>query len=146
MQKFLFIVFLLLLPSCREQNKLEKDPDPVFSNREALLNPTRNLLTIIHLKEGDKISSPLLLEGRARGYWFFEADAPVVLLDENYRIIAQTHITAIGDWMTEDWVEFQGKLNFPDPQTKTGFIIFHKANPSGLEEHSNSDTIRVAFE
>ncbi len=145
MKKLFLIFFLLLLTSCREQKKSNTDPDPVITTREAPVNPTKNLLTITHPKEGDQISTPLRLEGRARGYWFFEADAPVVLLDENYRILAQTYITAIGDWMTEDWVDFRGELSFPHPQTKTGFLIFHKANPSGLKENITSDTIRVIF-
>ncbi|QED36791.1 hypothetical protein FK178_03285 [Antarcticibacterium arcticum] len=145
MQKLIWLVFLLLLTSCGEQKKSNKDPDPVVPKRETPVNPTKDLLSITNPRDGEQISSPLPLEGRARGYWFFEADAPVTLVDEYYSVLSQTYITAVGDWMTEDWVEFRGELSFPEPPTKTGYIIFYKANPSGLKEHSNSDTIRVVF-
>ena len=146
MQKVIWLVFLLFLTSCGDQKKSEKASDPAVSKREATANPTKDLLSITKPLEGDQIFSHLRLEGRARGYWFFEADAPVTLVDEYYSVISQTYITAVGDWMTEDWVEFRGELSFPEPPTKTGYIIFHKANPSGLKEHDNSDTIRIVFE
>lgn len=52
------------------------------------------LIQINTPKEGAVIESPLQLSGKAKGYWFFEADAPVKLLDENGNLLAKTYIKA----------------------------------------------------
>jgi hypothetical protein len=62
-----------------------------------------------------RINSPLQITGQARGQWFFEADAPVVLTDWDGRIIAEGYIQAEGDWMTEEFVPFSGTLEFSPP-------------------------------
>jgi len=54
--------------------------------------------------------------------------------------------TAQDDWMTEDFVEFESNLSFDEPGTETGTLILEKANPSGLEEHSDELLIPVRFE
>lgn len=91
------------------------------------------------------ITSPLEITGVARGYWFFEAEAMAELLDGNLQKISETNTTAIGEWMTEDWVPFSGIMTFEKPATKNGFLVLHKANASGLKEHEMSDTIPVKF-
>ncbi|MBP6908295.1 MAG: hypothetical protein KBB75_00530, partial [Candidatus Pacebacteria bacterium] len=53
--------------------------------------------------EGSVISNPLRVSGQARGSWFFEASAPIEVLDENGVSIGQKYITAEGDWMTTDF-------------------------------------------
>lgn len=91
------------------------------------------------------ISSPQKLEGQARGYWYFEGNAQVELLDGNKNTLTETYIEATDHWMTEDWVPFKGNIKFPEPATEDGYVIFHRANPSGLEENAMSDTIKVRF-
>jgi len=36
-------------------------------------------------------------------------------------------------------------MTFEKPNTENGFLVLHKANASGLEEHAMSDTIKVQF-
>ena len=96
-------------------------------------------------KEGAVIESPLQLSGKAKGYWFFEADAPVKLLDENEELIAETYIQATDDWMTKDWVNFEGNLQFEITSQESGFLVFERANPSGLEENENQYKFPVRF-
>lgn len=98
------------------------------------------------------IKSPLQLSGQAVGNWYFEASAPVVLVDWDGRIIAESHITANGDWMTTDFVPFSGELNFESPYKegdadfmKNGSIIFMKDNPSGLPENDDALEFRIKF-
>ena len=102
------------------------------------------------------ITSPLVIRGEARGYWFFEADFPVVLTDWDGRIIAQGIASAVLDpndpestWMTEDFVPFEAKLTFrveKDVYSKKGTLILQKNNPSGLSEHDDALEIPVVFE
>ncbi|MHB1316348.1 MAG: Gmad2 immunoglobulin-like domain-containing protein [Minisyncoccota bacterium] len=94
---------------------------------------------------GSKVSNPLTVSGRARGYWYFEASFPVELLDGNGNQILITPAQAQGDWMTEDYVPFSVVLNFPTPATATGTLILHKDNPSGLPENEDSVSIPVTF-
>lgn len=93
----------------------------------------------------EKIGSPLLIKGKARGNWFFEADAPVKLLDDQYHILASGYISAQGEWMTTDFVPFEGRLEFTVPAGERGYLVLEKANPSAKPEHSRSLYIPVKF-
>ncbi|MGM0366103.1 MAG: Gmad2 immunoglobulin-like domain-containing protein [Actinomycetota bacterium] len=91
------------------------------------------------------ITSPLIIEGEARGFWFFEADFPIKLLDDSGEIIAGHYATALGDWMTEDFVPFESELEFEKPQSKTGYLVLERDNPSGLDEHDEELIIPIHF-
>ncbi len=106
----------------------------------------KDLIQITQPLSGQNINSPLKIEGVARGYWFFEANFRIELTDENYQQITETYATATGEWMTEDWVPFTSTLTFSKPKFKYGYLIFHKANPSGLVEHEMSDTLEIRFQ
>lgn len=92
-----------------------------------------------------KITSPLLISGEARGYWFFEASFPAKLLDEDGSQLAVMPVQAQGEWMTENFVPFRAKLIFPKPKGKQGILILQKDNPSGLPEHDDELRIPVRF-
>lgn len=96
------------------------------------------------------ISSPLIIKGEARGYWFFEGDFPVVLTDWDGLIIAQGIATANPpageDWMTEDFVPFEATLEFEYPTYKNnGSLILRKDNPSDLPENDDALEIPILF-
>jgi hypothetical protein len=94
---------------------------------------------------GELVESPMQVKGKARGSWFFEASMPVVLQDESGNAIAQGYVTAQGDWMTEDYVNFSGELTFTAPQTQYGVLVVAKDNPSGLQENDASYAVPVRF-
>ncbi len=94
---------------------------------------------------GASISSPLKIEGVAKGMWFFEASFPLALLDGNGKIIAQSHAEAQGDWMTDNYVPFSGTLEFTKPAMGKGTLVLKKDNPSGLPEHDDSREIPMSF-
>jgi len=100
-----------------------------------------DLIQVYNLQANDKISSPLIVEGKARGYWFFEGDFPVKLFDGNANLLATAIAHSDGDWMTEDFVEFKAELEFPLSDTEKGFLVLEKDNPSGLPE--NADELRI---
>jgi hypothetical protein len=93
------------------------------------------------------ISSPLSIEGEARGFWFFEASFPIELVDENGATIAFHYIMTAADWMNEDFVPFSGQLEFDAAHLTgaKGTLILHKDNPSGLPQHNSSLRIPVRF-
>ncbi|WP_029037993.1 Gmad2 immunoglobulin-like domain-containing protein [Salinimicrobium xinjiangense] len=103
-----------------------------------------DLVRVEQPRENAVVSSPLEIKGEAKGYWFFEASAPVELLDENGNRIAEKYITATNDWMTEDWVPFEGHLEF-ETKEKRGYLKFNRANASGKPEHDRTFRIPVVF-
>lgn len=91
------------------------------------------------------ITSPVTVEGEARGNWYFEASFPVRILDGFGRELAVQPMQAEGEWMTTEFVPFKGTIAFNTPTTATGTIIFHKDNPSGLPQNDRELRIPVRF-
>jgi len=81
------------------------------------------------------INSPLIVEGEARGNWFFEASFPIELVDNQGKILGQSFVQAQSDWMTENFVPFKGELNYQVTATTTGKLILRNDNPSGLAQN-----------
>jgi hypothetical protein len=114
---------------------LVKDVLPI-DDKIILTSPTANSL----------IKSPLHLEGRARGNWYFEASFPVKLYDANGKLLASSAAQAKSNWMTTDFVFFSADLTFQSPTTSTGTLVLEKDNPSGLPENAEERRIPVNFE
>lgn len=91
------------------------------------------------------VASPLVVTGRARGTWYFEASFPVKLFDANNVELATGVAQAQGDWMTENFVPFTVTLVYPTPATATGTLVLYKDNPSGLPENDASVSVPVTF-
>ncbi len=107
------------------------------------------IIVIEYPQSGDKISSPLIVTGEAVGTWFFEGDFPVIVTDWDGMIIGEGYATAKGDWMTEDFVEFEGTIEFTRSERSmvrdNGAVIFQKDNPSGLPEYDDAREIPIYF-
>ncbi len=114
-------------------------------NCEFALCPHEDLIRVFSPQANEKISSPLLIKGEARGFWFFEATFPVKLLDDKGNTIAQDYAQAKGDWMTEDFVPFEAELVFEAPTTQKGWLVLEKDNPSDLSENDDELRIPVIF-
>jgi hypothetical protein len=106
---------------------------------------TAPLINVSLPKENSVITSPVSVEGTARGNWFFEASAPVYVTDANGKKLGQSHIQATGEWMTTDFVPFKGSVTFTAPTTTTGFIVFENDNPSGDPERQLTFKVPVKF-
>ena len=102
-------------------------------------------ILVISPKTNEKIESPIKIEGEARGSWFFEAQFNAVLLDDDENKLGEAILTAKSDWMTEDYVSFEGELSFIQPLTSLGTLKFLNANPSGLTENQKIFEISVKF-
>jgi hypothetical protein len=91
-----------------------------------------NLVSVTSPLKNQTISSPLTVNGSARGTFYFEASFPVTLKDSSGNIIAQTYAQALDDWMTENYVPFQSTVTFPaQPKGSKGTLILKNDNPSG---------------
>lgn len=108
-------------------------------------NPQTDPIQLNNLQSGQTISSPLELTGQALGTWFFEAVMPVRLEDATGQVLIQSYVEATEDWMTENYINFAGSLEFQAPSAGMGSLIFEKANPSGLPEYEGEYIIPVQF-
>ncbi|KKW35209.1 MAG: hypothetical protein UY82_C0046G0011 [Candidatus Uhrbacteria bacterium GW2011_GWC2_53_7] len=142
----LLIAFVFFIFSRSDEPEIE----PFIS----YTNASEDLIMVTSPALNEKISSPLAISGKARGPWYFEATAPVLLVDWDGRIIAESYITAQDNpsteletgWMTEDFVPFTGTLEFPVPSLyPRGALIFRNSNPSGLPENDRAVDIPIRF-
>lgn len=134
--------------SCQQAGGTVKDGDPVtcsYNGQNFSEQVSQPEVVLDSPKYGDLIKSPLGITGKARGTWFFEANLPVVLKDENGKVLAQQGLQAIGDWMTTNYVPFAGTLPFDPGTAQYGVLIISKDNPSGNPDFDASYAVPVRF-
>jgi hypothetical protein len=102
-------------------------------------------IVVYYPKPNAVVTSPLMVRGKAKGTWYFEGEFPLTL----YYGVGDSFVTvnafALGDWMTEDYVDFEVILNFPVPQDNDGLLDLRKNNPSDLAEQNENLLIPVRF-
>ncbi len=106
---------------------------------------TSDMIRVSAPVAGAAIESPVSVSGEARGNWYFEASFAAEVLDENGKSLGVSPIQAQGDWMTTEFVPFEGSIVFSKPTTATGLIRFHKDNPSGDPMRDASIDVPVTF-
>lgn len=119
---------------------IPEEVQPGISNR-----PIEDLIVVTSPVPYQEITSPLIIEGKARGFWFFEGDFPVMLSDSRGEIIARGQANAKSNWMTNDFVQFSTALKFTPDYEKSGVVIIRNNNPSDLAENNRELKIPVAF-
>lgn len=123
----------------------------ILKSFQFTVQTTGGMIRIEYPKPGDVIKSPLVVRGEARGNWYFEADFPITLTNWDGKIIADSYATAQGEWMTTEFVPFEGKIEFKNPSskqdfTKNGYLIFHNNNASGEAHLNRAIEIPIRFE
>jgi len=89
-------------------------------------------IVVNNIKDNQKVSNPIKIEGKARGGWYFEATFPIQLVDAEGNIIAYTTARAQSDWATTSFVDFVAELNYIKPTSTTrALIVLNNDNPSG---------------
>lgn len=119
-----------------------------FEGNEGFINDRLfNLVRAQNIQPDQQVSSPLVVQGEARGFWFFEASFPIRLLDELGRVLATGFGQANGDWMTNNFVPFtSSQLMFStSTDADEGFLFLEKDNPSGLPQFDDQLIVPVKF-
>lgn len=75
------------------------------------------------------VSGDFTVKGSVPGFWYFEAIAQFKILDASYNEIAIGTVPALSDWMTEQRVPFEVKLN-------TGNFIYKGAATIVIESEN----------
>lgn len=147
-KKPVIVLISLIIVICGLIYVIKLIPDTTAPNTESSISYTNTSSDeiIVDFEPGSTITSPLTITGQARGTWFFEATAPVVLVDWDGLIIGEGYIQTQGDWMTEDFVLFIGTLEFDKPSYgNTGALILQASNPSDLPEYDRAVEIPIKF-
>ena len=111
--------------------------------------PVKNISDLIRVSTpiaGAVVMSPLIIEGEARGTWYFEASFPIRIYDAKNVLLGTAIAQAQSDWMTENFVPFKATLTFSKSTTSTGTLVLEKDNPSGLPEHADELRIPILFD
>jgi len=147
----LLILVALCIPQWFDRNQTRKQVPILieYDDKTVYTHADEEWITVSSPLPGDSLTSPLVIKGQARGSWFFEGSAPVMLVDWDGRIIAQKYVMTTEDWMTSDLVSFEGVLDFSlEPENRVyprGTLILQNDNPSGFPEQDRSIEIPVRF-
>jgi len=116
---------------------IEKNIEPAVTSEK------NDSIKIKNIVANQVVSTPLHIEGEARGSWFFEASFPIKVVDENLNEIGSGQAKADGEWMTSDFVKFNADINYKKSSSSKAVIIFERDNPSGLESNYEKFIIPV---
>ncbi len=117
----------------------------VFREEIGTFREKSDLVRIKNLQPYQTVESPVVIEGEARGTWYFEAEFPIRLVDAFGNGLGWASAFAEGEWMTPDFVPFRATLYADPPTTDRGMLILKKSNPSGLAEHEDEMTFPVSL-
>lgn len=94
------------------------------------------------LRAGDAVT----VRGRARGSWFFEANIALFILDESGSILDRGFAMTSDEWMTTDFVSFEGTLTVTHvPPSGHGFVRIANDNPSDRRDLDTYFDVPVRF-
>lgn len=134
-------------PATEQTSKPEPTPTP--TSKTGSLTTYKDFMKNVVVSQIENRLSPytetFLVNGEARGTWFFEGTFPVELQDANGKILVTQQAPAKGEWMTEEFVPFTFTINYSPPTTKTGFLFLKKDNPSGDPSRDDAFKIPVTF-
>lgn len=114
-------------------------------NALATSSDLSNIIKVDNVKPDQAIASPILIKGKARGNWFFEAVFPIRIYDDLGTQIGETQARALSEWTTSDFVPFEATLVFTDSKSTVGRLSLIKSNPSGLIQNDDQLDIPVRF-
>lgn len=134
-----------------EENMMEENPNEEEQMEEPVaeityLNSSSDLIQVESPQPGSVVGKEFNITGKARGYWFFEASFPVELQTLEGNTLGGGVATADGEWMTEDFVNFNAEIQTPSAFTGPAILILKKDNPSGLPENEASISFPIIVE
>ena len=105
--------------------------------------PLHERVNVIYPAKNATVPKKFTVTGKAPGNWFFEASAPVIVIDKEGNKLAQTTAQTLSDWMTTELVPFEAKIEISSTYSGPATLVLLKDNPSGLPENEDSLEIPV---
>ncbi len=153
MNKLLLAILILFVVGWVVYDNTDTRVDQSENTPEAPLTATTtlekkdDLIVISTPLPAMAITSPFVVSGKARGYWFFEASFPIELRDMKGNVLQTVIAQAEGDWMTEDFVPFTANLIFTKPASPMpALLVFKKDNPSGEPQNDDSFSMPITIQ
>jgi hypothetical protein len=118
----------------------ENTPAPVVEEKEGeeevtpeitYTNSSADLVVVELPFPGAVVGKDFSVIGKARGTWFFEASFPLLLLDKDGAVLAQSYAMTADEWMTTEFVNFKGDFKVPEYYIGPATLILSKDNPAG---------------
>ena len=100
-------------------------PKQAGSSGNALL--TGKTVRNLSIYEGGHIYTGLSFVGEARSSMFRDGKFPIVVIDQNRRVIGISAAVAESVWSTPGWVRFSTRINYPLPSKVACTMIFEEA-------------------
>jgi hypothetical protein len=128
-----------------ESPNIDQNIAATGTNELSSTSTTDMPIVVDSVKDNQEVSSPIVIKGKARGSWFFEATFPVELVDADGNIISSTTARAESDWMTTDFVNFTAILEYTKSTSTSdnALIVLSNDNPSGNPDFDKSIFIPV---
>lgn len=120
--------------------------EPVKETPQPTDEPLSARVIVSSPAKNTTVGSRFEVKGEAPGNWFFEASFPIQVRDNDGNVIARTHASALGDWMTTDQVSFSSTINIEGGYTGPATLILMRDNPSGLPEHDDALEIPISIQ
>lgn len=121
--KIFFLILFFGILSCSA---------PTVSQHE--VKNVNERIKVSYPKPFQEVKGKFTVRGEARGSYFFEAGFPVEIELENGEN-KQFFATALGDWMTTDFVPFEAEIDLSDIPDQEVIVRLIRANPSGMPEN-----------
>lgn len=140
------------LPVMESHPRQCRTPDGRLFAEEIAVQPTyenasADMIEVFTPHAGGVVGKEFLVVGKARGQWYFEGSFPVEVIGADGNQIAGGIATAVGDWMTTDFVEFKTDLlDLPSAYRGPATLILRRDNASGLPEHDAAIIIPIVVE
>ncbi len=116
----------------------EKPNEEVKAARTYVEIPS--LVKVKDPKKNSVIGEAFDLKGEARGYWYFEGQFPVSVIDDTGYIVAQGTAKALGDWKTTSMVPFEVHIDVTSiARSEAGIIKIIRDEQKG----SNAQYVEV---
>ena len=129
----LVLVAIILLAPIMFRPKDAIAPVQNGKTPEVQIEGNKEDLVSFSIKPGQEVSGIMKATGVLSGGYFFEANVPVTILDEQKKIILQTYGMGTTDWMTAGPVSFYTDLDFTNLPKGKAYIEIKQDDPSGGE-------------
>jgi hypothetical protein len=143
---FLLFVSTLRAPEVPLLPESEVQEEEAQTETITYKNASADLITVELPFPGAVTGKEFGVIGTARGYWFFEGSFPIEILDKEGTILTTGIATALGEWMTEDFVKFVSEVKVPDTYIGPATVFLKNDNPSGLPENEKSISFPITIE
>lgn len=139
---FIIVYFLQKKPVAEApiiEDKKEEINLEILGNKDDLIS--------FSIVPGAKMPNGILsYRGSIKGGYFFEGNILINILDANKNLLKASNAMAIGEWMTEGPVEFEGNIDFTDLPKGEAYFEIKNDNASGLPENDKSILIPILIE